>query len=631
MYKVLYRKYRPRFFADVVDQPQVTVTLKNELTRGRVAHAYLFTGSRGTGKTTCAKILARAVNCLNPQNGDPCGECEVCRGLEDGSILDVMEIDAASNNGVDSIRSVIEDANFTPTTAKYRVYIIDEVHMLSDAAFNALLKTLEEPPAHVIFILATTEVHKLLPTILSRCQRFDFRRISPEAIADRLEYVAKEEGAELDREAALLIARIADGAMRDALSLLDQCLGRDAHVTLETVNRTAGVAAREYLSSLAQAVQEQDISRALGVIDELYRESKDMSLLCEEMAEYFRGLMLIKTMKDASRLVTVSNQEWETMNRQALSISLSAILHGMDTLEEALNKMRYGSQRAQLEMAFVRLCSPELDSTPEALLRRIEALESGGATVRKISQPAPAQEAAPKQEQAAPPQAAETKAAEEPAQTELFATEEKEAVPEPKEAVKEELKQEEEATREAEDSLSESQAFDQAPLPTEPPEQVDVPAPAEQPVPTPAAKTQPAKQQPAKPQLAVDIQALSAGAERFRDWAEILQVIKSSTKSVAMAFSDSAAYINGDYMLIDAPEIAFELLKRPEQRERMREAIRQVTGRTYRLGPYRKEETEEERDPLEELTRRAMESGIEIQEENPQEVSPEGEDPTIPF
>ena len=218
MYQVLYRKYRPRFFADVVGQPQVTETLKNELTRGRVAHAYLFTGSRGTGKTTCAKILAKAVNCLTPVEGDPCGQCAVCRGLDEGSILDVVEIDAASNNGVESIRTLIEESNFTPASAKYRVYIIDEVHMLSVQAFNALLKTLEEPPAHVVFILATTEVHKLLPTILSRCQRFDFRRIAPGQMADRLDYVAGQEEAELDRDAALLIARLADGALRDALS-----------------------------------------------------------------------------------------------------------------------------------------------------------------------------------------------------------------------------------------------------------------------------------------------------------------------------------------------------------------------------------------------------------------------------
>ena len=263
MYQVLYRKYRPQQFSDVVGQTQVTVTLKNEVMRGRIAHAYLFTGSRGTGKTTCARILAKAVNCLHPKDGDPCRECEICRGLEEGSILDVEEIDAASNNGVSDVRSLIESSNFTPATAKYRVYIIDEVHMLSPQALNALLKTLEEPPPHVIFILATTEVHKLLPTILSRCQRFDFKRIAPEAIADRLEFVAQEEGAQLDREAGLLIARIADGALRDALSLFDQCLGRDRHVTLEIVNQTAGLAGREYLTSLAQTVADRDIPQAL--------------------------------------------------------------------------------------------------------------------------------------------------------------------------------------------------------------------------------------------------------------------------------------------------------------------------------------------------------------------------------
>ena len=230
MYKALYRKYRPQQFSDVVGQPQVTDTLKNELMAGRISHAYLFTGSRGTGKTTCAKILAKAVNCLDPQNGDPCGKCDVCRGLDDGSVLDVVELDAASNNGVDSIRALIEESNFTPTTAKYRVYIIDEVHMLSVSAFNALLKTLEEPPAHVIFILATTEVHKLLPTILSRCQRFDFRRIAPEDIAGRLEWVCTQENVTIDHDAAMLIAVTADGGMRDALSILDQCIGRsDGH------------------------------------------------------------------------------------------------------------------------------------------------------------------------------------------------------------------------------------------------------------------------------------------------------------------------------------------------------------------------------------------------------------------
>ena len=574
MYKVLYRKYRPQFFADVVGQPQVTVTLKNELMRGRIAHAYLFTGSRGTGKTTCAKILARAVNCLHPKDGDPCGECEVCRGLEEGSILDVVEIDAASNNGVDSIRSLIEESNFTPTTAKYRVYIIDEVHMLSIAAFNALLKTLEEPPPHVIFILATTEVHKLLPTILSRCQRFDFRRIAPEDIAQRLEDVASQEEAQLDQDAALLIARIADGALRDALSLLDQCLGRDRHVTLEVVNQTAGVAARDYLASLAQDIVEQNPAHALEAIDGLHRESKDMNRLCEEMADYFRGLMLIKTMKDASKLVLCSPQELELMTSQALSMSLSTILHGLDTFEETLHKMRYANQRAELEMAFVKLCSPQLDTSPEALLRRLEALENGAPRVV----PAPVTETpAPQPQQKQPVQKAAPEAAA-PQET-----------PPPEEAV-----------------------------PQEDPFREKVPSPP------PAQESQPAPK-PRKKAPAVDVAALSKGAQRFRDWPEILQRIRGDTKSVAMAFAGSSAYVNGDYMLIQAPELAFELLKRPEQRDRMREAIRQVTGRVYKLGPYREpqEETPAQADPFAELERRAKEKGIELRET----AAPSGESP----
>ena len=279
MYQVLYRKWRPQVFADVVGQPQVTVTLQHELMAGRVAHAYLFTGSRGTGKTTCAKILAKAVNCLHPVNGDPCGECEICRGVESGSVMDVVEIDAASNNGVDNIRELREEAAFTPASARYRVYIIDEVHMLSQGAFNALLKTLEEPPAHVLFILATTEVHKLPATILSRCQRFDFHRIAPEDISDRLEYVARQEEASLDREAGLLIARLADGAMRDALSLLDQCFGRSRQVTVEVVNETAGLAGREHLFQMAQSILDRDSPSALELVDRLYRESKDMARL----------------------------------------------------------------------------------------------------------------------------------------------------------------------------------------------------------------------------------------------------------------------------------------------------------------------------------------------------------------
>ncbi len=365
-------------FADVVGQPQVTVTLKNELMAGRIAHAYLFTGSRGTGKTTCAKILAKAVNCLSPVDGDPCGECEICRSVESGSLMDIVEIDAASNNGVDNIRSLREEANFTPAAAKYRVYIIDEVHMLSTGAFNALLKTLEEPPAHVIFILATTEVHKLPATILSRCQRFDFRRIPPQDIADRLTYVTGQENGEIEPQAALLIARLADGALRDALSLLDQCLGHSKNVTVEVVNETAGLVGRDHLFELTAAIQQNDSALALQLIDRLHNASKDMARLCEELSAHFRNLMLIKTMKDARGMMVVSDAEYDRLTKQALSFSLSGILHGMDAMQSALEKMyRGGDRRIEFEMAMIRLCTPELDITQDALIRRIEALEHG--------------------------------------------------------------------------------------------------------------------------------------------------------------------------------------------------------------------------------------------------------------
>lgn len=555
MYKVLYRKYRPGRFADVVGQPQVTVTLRSELTQGRVAHAYLFTGSRGTGKTTCAKILARAINCLHPVDGDPCGECEICRGLEEGSILDVVEIDAASNNGVESVRAIIEEANFTPASAKYRVYIIDEVHMLSVQAFNALLKTLEEPPAHVVFILATTEVHRLLPTILSRCQRFDFHRIAPELMADRLEEVARLENAQVDRDAALLIARTADGALRDALSLLDQCLGRSKQVTAETVYAAAGLAARDYLGTLAQAVADRNPAAALEGIDRLHRESKDLNRLCGELAEYFRGLMLCKTMRDPGEMIQASGEERRLMEDQSRSMSLPAILHGLDVLEDALNKMRFGSQRVQLEMALVRLCSPELDTSPEAMLRRLEALETAGPAVRRKP---PAQEEPP--------------------------------APSPQE--------EDETTALLDDGPPQRREPPPPPKPQE-----EAPAPRER--------------APKASKDEVNPEELSARAERFGAWPEILQAMGAASKSVAKAFEGSRAYISGNYLLIEAPGIAFELLRRPEHRAMLRDAVQRVTNRVYKLGPYKKPGASaagQEADPLEELARRAQEAGVPVEE-----------------
>lgn len=377
MYRVLYRKYRPRVFADVIGQPQVTTTLKNELQSDRIAHAYLFTGCRGTGKTTCSKILAKAVNCLSPVDGDPCGKCAVCKGIDDGSIMDVVEIDAASNNGVDDIRMLREEADFTPANARCRVYIIDEVHMLSIGAFNALLKTLEEPPAHVLFILATTEVHKLPATILSRCQRFDFHRIPPQDIADRLTYVCQQEGCTIDRGAALLIAGIADGAMRDSLSLLDQVMGQGSTITEEMVRKTAGLADRSCLLALTECVLSHDTAKAMEIVDQLHRNAKDMARLCEELTGHFRAMMLMHTMKSTEGILVLSEADWQKTKEQSDRLSLSFIVDAISLLQGAYDRMLHGvNRRIEMEMTLVRLCSEEKKETAAPLEKRVAALEN---------------------------------------------------------------------------------------------------------------------------------------------------------------------------------------------------------------------------------------------------------------
>ncbi|MDR1409706.1 MAG: DNA polymerase III subunit gamma/tau [Oscillospiraceae bacterium] len=366
MYRVLYRQYRPQTFAEVAGQRHVTSALSAELTGSRLAHAYLFTGSRGTGKTTCAKILSRAVNCENPApNGDPCNECEICRGILEGTVLDVAEIDAASNNSVDNIRELKEEADFPPVRAKYRVYIIDEVHMLSIGAFNALLKVLEEPPEHVIFILATTEVHKIPATILSRCQRFDFRRILPEEIATRLAEVARSEGVSLTPEAALLIARIADGALRDALSLLDGAISVSPEVTEAVVSRAAGVADRSYLFQLADIVAANDTAAALRLLHTLYSGACDMERLCSELLFHFRNLMLTGTLPNARDLVVCTDAEYDEIKRQGALFNLPEAIRAIRVLERALGSMKFDSgKRLLMELALVKLCSADEEATP---------------------------------------------------------------------------------------------------------------------------------------------------------------------------------------------------------------------------------------------------------------------------
>ncbi len=378
MYTVLYRKYRPRFFADVIGQQAVTDTLRNELKTNRIAHAYLFTGSRGTGKTTCSKILAKAVNCLDPQDGDPCGKCEVCRGIDDGSIMDVVEIDAASNNGVDDVRTLREEAGFTPANTRYRVYIIDEVHMLSIGAFNALLKTLEEPAPHVIFILATTEVHKLPATILSRCQRFDFHRIAPEDIAERLSLVCEQEGVTIEHNAALLLAGIADGAMRDALSLLDRCISvAEDKIDEDTVRRVAGLADNSSIFHLTDCILESDCAEAVNTVGALYKESKDMARLCEELVHHFRNIMLVKSVKNARDMIVMSASDFDRLTVQADKTDLRFILSTISALLSAHEKMLRGAdRRIEMEMTLVGIImTGKNDALPENLEKRLTMLE----------------------------------------------------------------------------------------------------------------------------------------------------------------------------------------------------------------------------------------------------------------
>ncbi|MDR0314693.1 MAG: DNA polymerase III subunit gamma/tau [Oscillospiraceae bacterium] len=388
MYQVLYRKWRPKVFADVVGQPHITTTLLNEIKENRHSHAYLFTGSKGTGKTTCAKIFAKAVNCENPKDGDPCNECFSCRGIDQGSILDVIEIDAASNNGVDNIRDLREEVNFTPVSVKYRVYIIDEVHMLSIGAFNALLKTLEEPPAHVKFVLATTEVHKLPATIMSRCQRFDFNRIPSADIAKRLQYIAGQEGAVIETDAAVLISRLADGALRDALSILDQCIAKGGEITPATVSKVVGLAGNDYLFEVSQCIKDRNNAKALEILERLYAHSCDMERFCGELINHFRNIMIIKTTQRPQDIIVAADDEISRLKLLSNGFSVNEVLDIIDVLSQSLANLKKGiDRRIEMEMALIKLCSPGLLGDASSLIGRIELLEKELAEIKKTNPP----------------------------------------------------------------------------------------------------------------------------------------------------------------------------------------------------------------------------------------------------
>ncbi len=358
MYQALYRKYRPSTFDDVISQPHVTTALTNQIISGKTAHAYLFTGSRGTGKTTCARIFAKAINCEHPVNGNPCNECSICRDADNFALSDIIEIDAASNNTVNDARELREGTIYTPERCKYKIYIIDEVHMLSKEAFNALLKIIEEPPPHIKFIMATTELHKVLPTILSRCQRFDFRRIRTEDIAERLLQVADKEGISLEADAAALIAKAADGGMRDALSILDRCIAFSDNITGQIVSEAAGIADREYVFKLCEAIADKNPSEALGIISRLYDCSKDMTLLCEELITQFRNIMIAASAPDRTDVIFCLPSELETIKEIAEKMPLADIMADIDALGKCSERMsRSLSKRIDLEMCVIAMCS----------------------------------------------------------------------------------------------------------------------------------------------------------------------------------------------------------------------------------------------------------------------------------
>ena len=584
MYRALYRKWRPQRFEDVVGQRAIVTALKNQITANRVGHAYLFTGVRGTGKTTCAKIFAKAVNCLHPVNGDPCGECEICKGIDNGSILDVVEMDAASNNGVDDIRDLRDETAYTPSACKYKVYIIDEVHMLSTAAFNALLKTLEEPPAHVIFILATTEIQKVPATILSRCQRYDFTRIGPEDIARRVEYIAGEEKLELSPDGAELIARLADGALRDALSILDTCAGVTAKIDADVVRRMAGVTDRSYLFRISDALEAQDGATALAQLAQLRQQSVDVKRLTEELIAHYRALMLAALPGGQSLLSGVSPEEEALYLEKGPQLGQREAIRAIRALGSALEHMTRGSdQRIELELALFGLSEPP---------QQPQVVPVQAAPVRAAAQPAAPQPFASAT-------AVQPFASAPTPQPPIPSVPVVQPAAEPK-PVKAEPSVPSEISVEQTSSV---QIEELPPLPEEPPvqqagmlpwdepaaqaAQPAAPVPAElEPVPQPEppkpAPTPAAKPVPEKPQ-----DAGQEGTALYPYWPQVVQQLQEKDPMLYTYLRKSKAYFDGTRVLIDGGKTFRDFIRANKDSQRLiKKLIKDVSGTAVPIGPY---------------------------------------------
>lgn len=582
MYRALYRKWRPQRFEDVVAQRGIVTALRNQVASGRVGHAYLFTGVRGTGKTTCAKIFAKAVNCLHPKDGDPCGECEICKGIDNGSILDVVEMDAASNNGVDDIRDLRDETAYTPSACHYKVYIIDEVHMLSTAAFNALLKTLEEPPAHVIFILATTEIQKVPATILSRCQRYDFTRIGPEDIAQRVEYIAGQEGLELTTDGAELISRLADGAMRDALSILDTCAGVTAKIDADVVRRMAGVTDRSYLFRISDALEAQDGAAALAQLAALRQQSVDVKRLTEELIAHYRALMLAALPGGQSLLSGVSPEEEAQYLEKGPQLGQREAVRAIRTLGNALEHMTRGSdQRIELELALFTLSEPP--QTAPAAAGSVQAAAPAAPVVRPFvsapAQPAPQPfVSAPVtplpavQEPLSAPAAEPTSAPEEPAVSPASVPEEPAPAP-----VEEELPP----------PPDEPPVAESAPLPwDEPAAPVTAPLPEETPAEA-SAPTAPAPEYTADPALSRPRKVAAEGINPFEQWSEVVKLLQEKDPMLHSYLRKSKAYFDGTRVLIDGGKTFRDFIRVNKDSQRLiKKLIAQVSGVAVPIGPY---------------------------------------------
>ena len=555
VYQALYRKYRPRTFDDVVGQEHITETLKNQIRNDKLSHAYLFIGTRGTGKTTCAKILAKAVNCEHPVDGNPCNACPTCRGIDDGTIMDVVELDAASNNGVDNVRALRDEAIFTPAGAKKRVYIIDEVHMLSPSAFNALLKIMEEPPAHLMFILATTELKKVPATILSRCQRYSFKRIDPSVVAGRLSWVAEQEGLHMTPDAAALLGRLADGSMRDGLSLMDQVLG-DGNITVDSVLSSTGLAGSLRTVQLMELIQSRDSAGALRLFGELWQDGKDPDMLLEELAGLLRDILLMQAAPHTCEQLLSGNYDDASLSRFTGTMTPAEVLSALETVQDAQEQMgRSRNLRMTVELCLISLCDPSLSDSTASLRARISRLEqqvANGVPVQAAPavSPAPAKKAAPVREKAAPVQPAV------PVDQPVDRPPWEEAPP-------------------VRPVIDDRPPWDEPPLPDEPPEEYP-PLPEEPPLPVePRYERRPAPRRDPEPSVPV---------ARDERWTEFMDLARQELKGgVFSLLYQCSGTFGEDELTISAPDFPFGQLSQQANQQKLRDCAAKFYGRSVQV------------------------------------------------